>query len=121
MNKVHTHRVFLFKVSREMFGAIDRTVLSARTTESHLEMTEIAFNEPLYVMIYKCIHRLKESQYLAVLLEEVDDRLVQARHGLELLVFAGVVRTTAVEDISTAVAGFVCRYTTFKREGVDRY
>ena len=86
-----------------MFGTIDRTVLTSRTTESDLKMAKIALNKPLHMMIYQRVHGVQERQYLAIRLQEVDDRLVQTREGLVLLVFAGVVRAAAVEHISTAI------------------
>ena len=113
--------IFLFEVLGQVLGTIDRTVLTAGTTESDLQVGEIALNEPLHMMVDKGIDGAEEGEYLAVRFEEVDDGLVQAREGLVLLVFAGVVRAAAVEDIPTAITGVVCRKAAFKRKGVDRY
>ena len=52
MNKTNTDIVFLFQMFRQMLRTIDRTVLSARTTESNLHMFKIAFHEPLYMMVH---------------------------------------------------------------------
>jgi len=82
--------VFLFEVQGEVLGAIDRTVLTAGTAESDLQMLEAAFHEPLHMMIHETIDGLEERQYLAVVLQKINDRLVQARHLLVLLVLAGV-------------------------------
>jgi hypothetical protein len=114
-------RIALFQMLGEMFGAIDGAVLTARTTESDLHMREVAFEETLYMMVHEPIDRLQESKYLAVFLEEVNNRLVKAREGLVLLVFARVMGGTAVEDISAAVTGSVLRQPALKRERVNRY
>lgn len=113
--------IFLLQVFREVLGAIDRTVLTAGTTESDLQMGEVALDKALHVMVDKGIDRVEEGEYLAVLLEEVDDGLVQAGKGLVLLVLTGVVSTAAVEDIPAAVTGGIFRSSLLKGERVDRY
>ena len=121
MDEVDGNAVFIVKVFREVLGAIDGAVLAASTAESHLEVGEVALDKALHVMVDKGIDGLKEGEYLAVLLEEVDDGLVQAREGLVLLVLARVVSSTAVEDIPAAVAGGIFRSSLLKGERVDRY
>ena len=118
---MNSNVIFLFQVLSQVLGTIDGTVLTAGATESHLEVGEIALDEPLYMMVDKGIDGVQEREYLAVLLEEVDDGLVQAREGLELLVLTGVVSRTAVEHIPAAITGFIDRDAALKREGVDRY
>lgn len=121
VNKMNSNVILLFQVLGEMLGTIDGTVLTAGATEGHLQVGEIALDEPLYMMVDKGIDGFQEREYLAVLLEEVDDGLVQAREGLELLVLTGVVGRTAVEHIPAAITGFIDRDAALKREGVDRY
>ena len=121
MDEMDVDIVFLFEVLCQMLGAIDGAVLAASTAESHLEVGEVALDKALHVMVDKGIDRVEEGEYLAVLLEEVDDRLIQAGKELVLLVFAGVVSSTAVEDIPAAVAGGIFRSSLLKGERVDRY
>ena len=113
--------IFLFEVLGQVLGTIDRTVLTAGTTESDLQVGEIALNEPLHMMVDKGIDGAEEGEYLAVRFEEVDDGLVQAREGLVLLVLAGVMGRTAVEDVPAAVSGRVFRHAALIRERVNRY
>ena len=82
--------IFLLQVLGQMLGTIDRTVLTAGTTKSDLQVGEIALNEPLHMMVDKSIDGAEEGEYLAVRFEEVDDGLVQAREGLVLLVLTRV-------------------------------
>lgn len=82
--------VFLFKVLRQVLGTIDRTVLPAGTTERDLEIRKIAFDKALHMMIHEAIDRIQESEYFSVILEEVYHRLIQARQGFVLVVFAGI-------------------------------
>lgn len=121
MDEVDGDVIFLFQVLSQVLGAIDRTVLTAGATERHLQVGEIALEEPLHVMVDKGIDGVQEGEYLAVLLEEVDDGLIQAREGLELLVLTRVVGRTAVEHIPATVTGFIDWNAALKREGVDRY
>ena len=59
-----------------MFGTIDRAVLPAGATKSYLQMGETALDETLYVVVYQFVDSVEKSEYLAILLEEVNDRLV---------------------------------------------
>ena len=113
--------IFLFEMLRQMLRTIHRTVLSTGTTERHLQIRKITLYEPRYIMVHKRIQGLQESQYLAILLQKIDNRLIQAGEGLVLFVLTGVVGTTAVEHITASVTGRVRRDTALKREGVDRY
>lgn len=113
--------VFLFEVLGEMLGAIDRTVLTAGTTESDLQMREIAFYKSLHMMVNQLIYSIQEGQYFTVLLQKVYDRLILACQMFVLFVLTGVMGAPAVKNIPASVSGFVHRYTAFKREGVNRY
>lgn len=108
--------VFLFKVLRQVLGTIDRTVLSAGTAERDLEILKIAFYKALHMMIDEAIDRIKESEYFSVILEEIYHRLIQSRQGFVLVVFAGIMGRTAIEDIAATIAGFVGRNAPFKGE-----
>ena len=101
--------IFLFEVPGQMLGAIDGTVLSSGTTESDLQMAETPFDKPLHMLIDQAIYALQERQDLAVFLQEINHRLIQAGKGLVFLVFAGVVGTAAVEDITSTVTGLILR------------
>ena len=121
MDEVDADIIFLFEMHRQMFGTIDGTVLPACTTEGDLEIGEVPLDEPLHMMVHKCINGLQERQYLTVILEKINDRLVQSRHSLILLVFTRIVGTAAVKNITATVTGFINRYSAFKRERVNRY
>lgn len=120
MNEMNVYVVFLFQVLGQMFGAIDRAVLSARTTEGYLQMFKTAFEEAFHMMVHQLIHTLQERQDLAVTLQKINDRLVQTRHLFVFVVLTRVMGRTAVEHIPAAVTGLVRRKTAFIREGVDR-
>lgn len=96
-------------------------MLPAGTTKRDLHMFKIALYEPRYMVVHQGINGLQESQYLAVLHQEIDHRLIQARHGLILFVFTGVMGTAAVKHIAASVAGSVRRDAALKGERVDRY
>ena len=106
---------------REVLGTIDGAVLATSTAESHLQMGEITLNISRHMMVNDLIYRVKEGQNLSVSLQEVNHRLIQAYKGFVFVVFTGVMRTTAIEDVSAAVTGCILRQTAFKGERVNRY
>ena len=110
----------LFEMLREVLGTIDGAVLATGATESDLEIGKIALDEALRMMIHEGIDGLQERQYLAVLLEEVNDGLIETCEGLVLLILTGIVRTAAVEDISASVTGLIDRQTALKGERIYR-
>ena len=120
MNEVYLNVVFLFEVFGHVFGTIHGAMLPARTTERHLEMREIALDETLDVRVRKRIDALQEREYLTILLQKINYRLVDTRERLILLVLTRVVRPAAVKDITSAISGMVFRKTAFKRERVNR-
>ena len=113
--------IFVMEVFGEVFGGIDRAMLSAGTTETNLQMIKTAFDKPLYMVIHQGIDMIQESQDLAVLLKEIYHRLIKTREGFVLLVFTGIMGRTAIKDISATISGLVCRNTAFKGERVNRY
>ena len=121
MNQMNTNVIFLLEMLGQMFGTIDRSVLPTGATEGHLEVGEIPFDIALYMMVHQGINRLQEGQYLTVIFKEVNDRLVQTRHGLIRVVSTRIMGGTAVEDVPASITGFISRKSAFKREGVDRY
>ena len=121
MNKEDLDIIFLFEMLREMLGTIDRTMLPTRATESYLEVREVTFDEARRMMIDEGINGLQESQYLAVLLQKINDRLVQSGEGLVFVVLTGIMGSAAVEDIATAITGLIYGQALLKREGVNRY
>ena len=121
MNEVNADIIFLVQMLGQMFGTIDRTVLPARTTESDLQVGKIPLDKALYVMVNEGIDGVQKRQYLTVLLQKIDDRLIKPREGLVLLILTRVMGGTAIEDIPASVAGLIGRKTALKREGVYRY
>ena len=103
-----------------MFGAIDRAVLPARTAEAYLQVRKTAFEETLRMVVHQLVHTLQKRQYFPVFLQKINHRSVQSGQLFVFIVLAGVVRTAAVEDIPSAVAGPVCRNTALEGEGIDR-
>ena len=101
---MNTDVVFRFEMLRQMLSTIDRTVLPAGTTERDLDIRKIAFYEALHVMIHEAIDRIQEGEYFAILLEKINHRLIQARQGFVLVVFAGIMGRAAVEDITATIA-----------------
>ena len=93
----------------QVLCAVNASVLSSRTSEAEHKAGESALNVPLDVSVGKFVDTVQEEQNLAIVLKETDDRLVQAGELLVRLVASGVVRASAIEDISASVAAFILR------------
>lgn len=119
MDEFDLNVVFLFEVCRQMFGAIDRAMLTSGTAESDLQMVKTTLEEPLHMMIYQGVHGIQERQYLTVFLQEIYHRLIETRESLVFIVFTGVVGTAAIEDIPAAVSGLIRRDSALERERIN--
>lgn len=119
MDEFDLNIVFLFEVCRQMFGAIDRAMLTSGTAESDLQMVKTTLEEPLHMMIYQGIYRIQERQYLTVFLQEIYHRLIETRESFVFVVFTGVVSTAAIEDIPAAVSGLIRRDSALEGERIN--
>lgn len=99
-----------------MLRAVNRAVLSSRTSEGEHERREAAADVAFYMMLRQLIHRFEESGYLPVRFKEIDDGFVKARQLPVFFIPPGIVCRTAVEDISAAIACLVLRYAFLVRE-----
>ena len=99
-----------------MLGGIHRTVLAARAAEGEHQTGEATLDVTTHMGIGQLIDTVQEGQYLTVIFEEVNDRLVQTRHGLIRVVPTRIMGGTAVEDVPASITGFISRKTAFKRE-----
>ena len=121
MNQMNTNIVLLLEMLRQMLGAIDGAMLATGATERDLQVREIAFDKALHMMIDKRINGVQESENLTVFLQKINNGLIEARKGLIFVVLTGVMGRTAIEDVTSSVAGFVGRDSTLKGERVNRY
>ena len=119
MDEFDLNVVFLFEVCRQMFGAIDRAMLTSGTTESDLQMVKTTLEEPLHMMIHQGVHGIQEGQYLTVFLQEIYHRLIETRESLVFVVFTGVVGTAAIEDIPASVSGLIRRDSALEGERIN--
>ena len=118
---MNPHSVFIVQMAGSGFGAIDAAMLSARAAKANLQMREVALQITLYVRIHEFIHAIEEREDLAILLQEIDDRLIQPRLLLILLVATGVIRAAAVKHITATIAAGILRNATLETETIDCY
>ena len=104
-----------------MLGTIDGAVLTAGATEADLKVGKATFNPTLGMEIDDGIDMREELKYLAVLLKEVDDGTVKTRKCLVLLITSGVVRRTAVKDVTATVARCILRNAFLEGERIYSY
>ena len=93
------------KMLGEFLGAVGGAVLPSRASEGNLKMAETPVYETLDMGVDQREHMPQECQDLPVCLQELLDLPVKAGHGTETLVLAGIVDGTAVEDITSTIAG----------------
>ena len=91
MNQMNLDVKFLVQVCSKMFGTIDGAMLTAGTTEGDLQIGEIPFDKPRYVMINEGIDGLQEGEDFPILFEKIDDGLIQSGHLFVLVIFTGIV------------------------------
>ena len=110
MHQFDFHTKFLIQVLCQMLGRINRTMLSAGATEGEHQVGEAAVDVSLHVCVSELVYAVEEGEYLAVVLEESYHGLVESCEFLVRLIASGVVRRTAVEHVSSAIARLVGWY-----------
>ena len=93
----------------QMFGAVNRAVLSASASKTNLKMGELPLNEAFDMVIDKVIDVVQELCDSAVILKEFYDLLVEPRELTVMLVLAWIVDGAAVKDVASSIAGCVNR------------
>jgi len=79
---------------------VDRPVLSAGTPEGDHQVSKSSVDVALHVPVNEWVDIVEERGYLAILLQEFDDRFVQPVHVVVPFKFAGVVNGATVEHVS---------------------
>lgn len=116
---VNTDAVFGVEVLREMLGAINGAMLAASAAEREHEVGEATLEVTFDMMVGQTVNAIEEGEDLTIVLEETDDRLIQASELFVSLITTRVVRGTTVEDIATTVAALILRDAAFVGEGED--
>ena len=106
----HFYAKLVMNVLGQVLCAVNASVLSSRTSEAEHKTGESALDIPLDVGVGKLVDTVQKEQNLAIVLKETDDRLVKAGELLIRLVASGVVRATAIEDISASVAAYILSF-----------
>ena len=88
----------------KMLGRINTTMLPTSTAEAEHQRGEASLNISIDMMVGKAINTIEEGQYLAIILQESDDWLVETRQFLVWLVSAGVMGAATIEDITASIA-----------------
>ena len=82
MANMHFYAKLLVDMLRKMLGRIYTAMLTARATETELQGGESSLDITTYMMVCQRIDMIQELQYLSIILQETDDRLVQSRQLL---------------------------------------
>lgn len=107
MANMHFYAKLLVDMLRKMLGRIYTAMLTARATETELQGGESSLDITTYMMVCQRIDMIQELQYLSIILQETDDRLVQSRQLLIWLISARVVGASTIEDITSSIAGWI--------------
>ena len=92
MVNAHLNAKLLVDMLGQMLGAIHAAMLSACTSETEHQTGEAPLYVASHMGVGQLIDAVQESQYLAVVLQESDDRLVQSCQLLVRLIAARIVR-----------------------------
>ena len=104
MDYPHLHSEFLMDMLGEMLCAIHTAMLTTGATEAEHQRGDSSLDVATHMSICQLIYRVEEGEYLTVILKESDYRFVETGEFLVWLISPGVVRTSAVEYISAAIA-----------------
>lgn len=121
MTNLHFYTKLLMNMFGKMLGRIYTAMLTAGTTETEHQRGETTLHIAVYMMVGKCINMLQELQYLTIILKESDNRLVQTRQLLIRFVSTRVMGTSAVENITTAIARRILWNTLTERKTIHSY
>ena len=111
MHQFHSYTEFLVQVLGHVLGRINRTVLATGASEAHRKVAESTLNVTLHGCIHQGVSIFQEWEYLTVVFQELDDRLVKTGERFVTLVLARIVHRTTIEHITTAIACRVVRNT----------
>ena len=104
VNYLHFHSKFLVDMLAQVLGGIHTAVLASGASETEHQRGEATLDITAHMGISQLIHRVKEGEYLAVILKESDYRLVETSEFLIRLITSWIMSAAAVEDVSSAVA-----------------
>ena len=115
----HLDAEFLVDMLSQMLGRIDGAMLTTRTAKAEHERGKATLDVAAHMVVGQLIDAVEEGEYLAVILKESDDRLVESRQLLVWLIASRVMGGTAVEDIAATIAALVLRNALGEREALD--
>ena len=101
---------------RHLLGRIHRSVLPTRASKADHQIAESSVDIALYGSIHQRISRVKEGENLAIVFEELDDRLIESGKETVALILTGVVNRATVEYEAAAIARFIVGDTFFIRK-----
>ena len=105
----------------QVLCTIDTAMLTARTSEGEHQRCETSLDISAHMCISQLINALQEGENLAIVFEESDDGFVESGELFVGFVTSGVMRTAAVEHISSAIARLVIRDPLAVRETIDAH
>ena len=97
-------RVFSGKVTSEMFGTVDRTVLASGASETDRKAAESTTAVGLDVRIDDTLDMLEEAEYFSVIFKKLDHCTIPSCELLVCLITSRIMDAAAIEDIAASVA-----------------
>ena len=121
MADAHLDAKLLMDVLCQMLGRIDGAMLASRATKGEHQRGEAALDISAHMSIGEFINRIEEGEYLTIVLQKSDDRIVQARQFLVWFIATWVVCRAAIKHIATTVAAFILGDALAVRETEDSH
>ena len=96
-------------------------MLTTSTPEREHKRGESTLYISSHMIIGKFIYRVKERQYLPIILQETYNRFIKSCKLLVWFISPRIVSTTTIKHITTAITTLVLRYSVAIREAIHLY
>lgn len=107
MDNLYLNAKLLVEMLPQVLGTIDAAMLSAGAAETEHQMGKTALDITGRMLVGQSIDVVEKLQYLPVVFEKPDDRLIEAGEFFVGFVSSGIMGRPAVEDVSAAIARWV--------------
>ncbi len=111
MDHLHLYAKLVMDMLCQMLSTIYTSVLPSSTPETKHQTGETTLDIPVYMMIGYFIYTVKESKNLSVIFQESNYRLIKSGELFIRFITAGIMGTSAVKNITSAIAGRIFRNT----------
>ena len=104
MADAHLYAKFLMDMLRQMLGRINAAMLATRASEREHQRRKATLDVATYMCIGQFVDTIKEREYLTIIFQETNDRLVESCQLFVRLITSRIMGTATVKDIPSPIA-----------------